>query len=512
MPKVIAIDRTERHLRYVLAETGSRSQVSILAADTIDIPADTEAVATAIGEQLHKLLAQQKATQARVLAGLGRGALETVEFTVPAAKEFELPSMVRNLAMRHLSSISEETVLDFLTSPARNDGSSDVVAMTVREDVQQELDRLTAAAQTHASRILVRPHELRAFVAEAEVQSQVVLVVSSSPQVVDVLLVHPEGWLLARSIRVVEGSSSTTSARQVVNEIRRTLFSLPVEDFDSTHIDRVLLLAGPEELQPLATELGTALDAPVQRHNPFSNARIRTKITPNGASQFAPLVGMLLNEAEGSHPVDFLNPRQPPKPVNRVKVFGTAAAGIAALAAGAAFFVNGQFAAIDEENVQLAARRNELKQLAKEIQPKLRLAKALGAWENSRMSWLDELRDLTLRMPARRDLTVNRFSVSPARGGGATVTFSGESRAPEVVSRMEQSLRDEHHRPKTPGLRERPTQDDKPVWSFQTTMVVKPRAADEYAGHGADDGSSSSLAASQPGASVGKPGAQDNAK
>ncbi len=509
MSKVIAIDRTERHLRYVLAETGSRSQVSILAADTIDIPADNEAVVTELGERLRELCVKQKATQARLLIGLCLGAIETVEFTVPVAEEFELPSMVRNLAMRNLSSISEETVLDFLTSPARNDGSSDVVAMTVREDVQKELDRLTAAAQSDASRILVRPHELRAFVAEADVPSQVALVVSSSPQVVDVLLVHPEGWLLARSIRVAEGSSSSASARQIVNEIRRTLFSLPVDDFDSTHIDRVLLLAGPEELQPLATELGTALDAPVQRHDPFSDARIESKITPNEASQFAPLVGMLLNEAEGSHPVDFLNPRQPPKPVNRVKMFSSAAAAMVALIAGAMFFVNGQLTAIDDENAQLAARRNELKQLAKEIQPKLRLAKALGAWENSRMSWLDELRDLTLRMPASRDLTVQRFSASPARGGGATVTFSGESRAPEIVSRMEQSLRDDHHRPKTPGVRERPTQDDRPVWSFQTTMSVKPRSADEYAGHQTDDGSSPSLAANQPAASGDKPDAQD---
>ncbi|MBX3438433.1 MAG: hypothetical protein KF861_13155, partial [Planctomycetaceae bacterium] len=198
--------------------------------------------------------------------------------------------------------------------------------------------------------------------------------------------------------------------------------------------------------------------------------------------EFAPLVAMLLNEAEGQHPVDFLNPRRPPRAANRRKVLLSAAAGIAALIAGAMYYVNGQFAEIDDQNAALVARRNELKNLAKEIQPKLRLASAIETWENSRISWLDELRDLTLRMPSNRDLTIRRFSASPSRGGSATVTFSGESRAPDVVARMEQSLRDKHHLPKTPGVRERPAQDQ-PVWTFQTTMTVTARPVDDYTAH-----------------------------
>ncbi|MBX3440375.1 MAG: hypothetical protein KF861_22995, partial [Planctomycetaceae bacterium] len=236
MAKVIAVDRLESCLRYVLAEITGRSHVSILAVGEIDVPEDQEAATAEIGGQLRSLLIEYKATKARLLVGVGRGALEAVEFTVPAAEDSELPLLVRNLAMRNLSSIHDESVLDFLTAPVRNDGSRDVIAMMLRDDVEQETARLCAAADLSPERILVRPYELQTYVADPALQSRVVLVVSSSSQMVDVLLVHPEGWRLARSIRIAATASPSGSAGHVVNEIRRTLFALPLEDFDATHI------------------------------------------------------------------------------------------------------------------------------------------------------------------------------------------------------------------------------------------------------------------------------------
>jgi hypothetical protein len=206
---------------------------------------------------------------------------------------------------------------------------------------------------------------------------------------------------------------------------------------------------------------------------------------------------MLLNEAGSQHPVDFRNPRQPTQPVNRRRAAVTACASIAALAAVTTYFVRGKFAAIDDENRQLAARVRELEELTEEVEPRLRLAKALGAWEDSRISWLDELRDLTLRMPSSRELTVQRFSAAPSRSGDATITFSGVSRAPEFVTRMEHNLRDEHHLPKTPGLREK-AEEDSSVWSFQTTLVVQARSPDEYTAHLAPTGGDAVVTAFKP--------------
>ena len=497
MAKVIAIDRNERRLRYVLAETGARGQVNVQAASAIDLPADAENATAELGRHLQNALTELKAVRARVLVGLGRGGLDAVEVKVPAAEDSELPMLVRNLAMRDLSSISEETPLDFLAGPARSDGARDVIAMAVRDDVRQELDQLATAASVSPTRVLVRPYELQTFLSDPQLKSQVVLMVCCSSQVADVLMRHPDGWQLARSIRLTDTSAPSVTARHVVNEIRRSLFTLPVEDFGPTHIDRILLLAGRDELQPLATELGTALDAPVQRLNPFTDGRVRMDSPPAEASQFAPLLGMLLNESAASHPVDFLNPRRPPKKAGRRNQMIAAAAVAAAVIGSAYYYVHGQLAELDREITGLVERRNELKDLTEKVQPKLRLASAVDSWENSRISWLDELRDLTVRMPPSRDLKVQRFSASPSRNGSATVTFSGESRAPSVITQMEQSLRDEHHAPRTPGVRERPL-EDRSIWTFQTTMTVKPRSPEEYVPDRAEDEKSPTVATAEP--------------
>ncbi|MCA9113062.1 MAG: hypothetical protein KDA52_24125, partial [Planctomycetaceae bacterium] len=97
MPKIVAIDRTENYLRYVIADVGARGKVQVQAAESLAINADAESVPNQLGEQLREGLTRHKATKAVVLFGVGRGAIETVDFTVPMAEEAELPGMVRNL-------------------------------------------------------------------------------------------------------------------------------------------------------------------------------------------------------------------------------------------------------------------------------------------------------------------------------------------------------------------------------------------------------------------------------
>ncbi|MEZ6051846.1 MAG: hypothetical protein R3C02_10725 [Planctomycetaceae bacterium] len=482
MPKVVAIDRTENYLRYVIADVGARGKVQVQAAESLAVDADAESVPNQLGEQLREGLTRHKATKAVVLFGVGRGAIETVDFTVPMAEEAELPGMVRNLAMRNLSSISDESPLDFLASAPKPDGSRNVIAMALREEVRRELNLLAGAAQIRSSRILVRPQELRAFTTAEESSSEVMLLVSRSDQMADVLLLHPQGTALSRSIRLPETSSSAKSAQLTVNEIRRTLFSLPVDDFDATQIDQILLLCGEGELPYLATELGTALDARVQRRDPFDIPGVTCQFEVTNRSQFAPLIGMLVNESLQQHPIDFLNPRKPPAPVNRRKTVLSAVAAAAMVIGGGWYYVNSQFAEVDDENARLNTRLRELKETVEKVEPKLALAKGLLSWERSRISWLDELRDLTLRMPSSRDLTVQRFSASASRDGGANVSFGGVAQAPEFVSEMEDDLRDKHHLPRTPGLRERQN-GDQTVWTFQTSMSITARKPDEYIRH-----------------------------
>lgn len=128
---------------------------------------------------------------------------------------------------------------------------------------------------------------------------------------------------------------------------------------------------------------------------------------------------------------------------------------------------------------QLVTRLNELNESVKKTSAKRQLASTLNAWDKNRISWPDELRDLSERIPARPDLTVQQLTISGAGPGTAVATFRGVAKQPEVIARMENSLRDKYHDIRVPGVREQ--QDGKEITSaFQATLTIRKRPASLY--------------------------------
>jgi hypothetical protein len=110
-----------------------------------------------------------------------------------------------------------------------------------------------------------------------------------------------------------------------------------------------------------------------------------------------------------------------------------------------------------------------------------RQASGLLRWERSRMNWLDEIRDLTIRMPSSPDISVRQFAATPS-GSGFTVTFQGTSRSPEVHRAMEVGIQDRYHTTRTPSFSESRKGKDV-VWNFRTTLQIKKHSNKEYTSH-----------------------------
>ena len=163
------------------------------------------------------------------------------------------------------------------------------------------------------------------------------------------------------------------------------------------------------------------------------------------------------------------------------------------LIGGGWYYVNSMFAEARAENVRLKERSRELDELVKDTRSKRNLAKVLTAWDSSRLSWLDELRDLTIRTPSSPDLTIDQFSAASS-GRDFVVSFRGTSKRPDVIRAMEVQLRDKYHSPKTPGIREIRNGKES-SWSFQTTMKVRNRPKSSFVSHIADNESPSSTTA-----------------
>jgi hypothetical protein len=198
------------------------------------------------------------------------------------------------------------------------------------------------------------------------------------------------------------------------------------------------------------------------------------------SGSFAPLLAAAFEDAASVTPaIDFANPRRPVPPANRTRQIAAVAAIVAMVAGGGWYYVWSQFNEIDTENARLVSRLNELNELVRDTQGKRQLAATLSAWDKNRISWPDELRDLTVRIPSSPDLVVQQLTISAAGPGTAVATFRGVGKQPEVIAQMESNLRDKYHDIRVPGVREQ-QEGTKTTSTFQATLTIRRRPASLY--------------------------------
>jgi hypothetical protein len=149
------------------------------------------------------------------------------------------------------------------------------------------------------------------------------------------------------------------------------------------------------------------------------------------------------------------------------------------LIGGGFYYVWSQFNEIDEENARLVTRLNELNDIVKDTQSRRSLVASVSAWEKNRISWPDELRDLTERIPSLPNLTVQQLTISSAGPGTAVATFRGVGASPEIIAQMENNLRDKYHEIRVPGVREQ-QEGNKVVSTFQATLTIRKRTPAQY--------------------------------
>jgi hypothetical protein len=196
--------------------------------------------------------------------------------------------------------------------------------------------------------------------------------------------------------------------------------------------------------------------------------------------QFAPLLGVLLDEVAGSHAIDFLHPRRRPHPWARWRIAALAAGGLALVVLAAGLYVGGNLAEANAENQQLAARLRELNETARKASKQKQRIEAVAAWKNRDVNWLEELRDMSIRFPGPRDAVVLRMSMRPSQGAGGLIDLQGLVRDPKVVVNLERQVRDDFRTVRSRRVQQR-TQEDDYTWVYETSVSVAPRRPDQYA-------------------------------
>lgn len=460
---MFAIDWDHKQLRFV--KTKSARGTKVVDAGQVELDPNTPP-----REQLAAAIKQlTDGTKVNFDITLGAGSVETATISVPPASDTELPMFVQNLCRQQLSFTEEEPALDFLASEPADDGTRSVTAMLLREEGLSTIREAIESAGGTIDRIVLRPHALLAFLSKGD---GLRIAISASPGFCDMLIVSDDKPVGVRSLRLPPDGASEQLGRHCVGELKRTMFALSEDaNADETPVEIVVLGEGP-----LANEVAACLTAGFGRDATLLDPLAQTKTELENSGAVAGLVGTLSSDFKP--PVDFANPRRPPKEASRAKPILIAVACLLAMVGAGSWYVWSQFNELDVENARLEAQVRELNELVKETKPKRDQAKAIAAWEAGRFSWLDEIRYLTETMPPRSDMIISRLSISGGRRT-ATISFNGIAKKPDAVDQMEQAIRDEAHAPRTPGLRDR-SGGRQAGWSFQTTMKVRPRSAEEY--------------------------------
>ncbi len=485
MGKILAIDWDRHQLRYVLALTGRRT-VKVLAATSVPMMMtqgedDSEERPDPAGTLRAKL--GRKASRLPALVGVDRASIEMMTLSLPPATDAELPELVINQAMRESPTVTEDTPLDFL--PQNDDPSEprEVLVATLAPDAMREIKGACAKAGIKPTKMLMRPYASASLLLRSELaeDGEASLLVNLVGDEVDLTVVAKGKIVFTRTARIPHSDDQAETDRRVLAEIGRTLTVAMQHQIGDQAVRRICL-CGARDHQELVDGATEQFEMPVVEFDPFDAVEIARKEMPHESGSFASLLGMLLDEAHGDrHAIDFLNPRKVPKPPNRRRLYAVVAA---MLIIGGLYVWDEQSTELEKLDATVAAlakQHNERKALATQAAYQIQVASALRGWHSTEINWLEELRDLSLRLPASRDMVVLRMNLSPGRAGGS-VTFNGLARNPNIVVAMENEMRDALHTIRSKRLRQGGAGGGL-TWSFDTSMTVVPRAPAAYVAH-----------------------------
>ncbi len=362
-----------------------------------------------------------------------------------------------------------------------------------------EIRRTCAAAGIKPNRMPLRPYASASLLGRMGSAGRTCLLVNRINDEVDLSVLVAGRAVFSRTVRVPEDQDEEQTADRILVEINRTLAVALQDQLGAGSIESVALFGTAEEHDPLAERIRQATGLPLDILDPIEMVEIPGDRLPQRTGRFAPLVGMLLDEARGDkHAIDFLHVKKTPAPPSRRRTV-LLVAGL--LAVAATVYYQFEQRKIDVLDARAAELRDEMDELKEEYRGNLRYAQVAGAvnaWDTRRINWLDEMRDLALRLPPERDVVLSRMSLAETSGGSGSISYYARARQPEVVLDMERAFRfvpegyrewnyhprdpDRHdllHTIRSQRLSER-MEGGEYTWTFEAKIGVKPRSKSLY--------------------------------
>jgi hypothetical protein len=420
--RFLAIDWDETECRYVVA-TLQNEKIAVRNAGIIPIGDDEfDSTLPALATALYSLNKEEKIGSCPLLISLGRNDIEWHQQKLPPCKETEIPLLLKNQVLREISGSTEADPLDYLVLESSSEGHR-VLALMISQTSRKSLTRTFRSLGYPPARMGFRAGNVAELIlhnpalldGEAAMPRLVVNIVGND---VDLIIFAAQRIAAIRSFRL----PAEHQQKNLADEIERTM-TIGLEGDDPVPIQHVVMFGDETEteLSKYLSQSGLA----VQCLNPFALPNVSTEKSINDPEKFAPLIGSLLIQSQKIKPViDFLNPKEAPKPPDYTRPALLALALLVVVCIGLYFWNHSVLRNMEKELETIKETHQKVANEINQLTPSWKVLEQTWYWETQNVVWLDVLRDLSEVLPSDTDLVVEKMTLTTGLPNNAQVAGS----------------------------------------------------------------------------------------
>lgn len=453
-------------------------------------PAGKDAASIRRGRILKELLRRDSVPAAPMLIALPRDRAELLNLSLPRLAESELPDIVKNQVLRDGTAYIEGHPLDFIPLAAEGEGGTGkVFSASISRIELRNLRAFSAAAGRKPASIGLRLTAPAEFVRSGRLtRDGEYLLVQEGSDELNFAVFRDREPVYFRTVQIDPSLSDAQRAVRLAAEIVRTVQIAAGEE----PITRVLIFGAEGEYAALADALEKE-NLTLETADPFILPGITAKpgVTAR-AALLAPLVGSLLARREKkTRPIlDFLHPRQMPKPPNYALPFVLFLLILAGVFAYLWHWNKKDLLRLNNEAAQLAQTLSGVQAEYGQLQPQYAILDSALGWDRTGVNVLDTLRDILLRLPPAPDMLISRMAYNQfdPMYNSPVFILSAKITEPQVYDRFLRDMTsDNAYRVNSNGPVQTPSATDDETqrlseYNFTAVILCTRRAPRDYLG------------------------------
>ncbi len=501
--RLLAIEWDASEARVAVGRARGSALV-IEQAFTVELPkraGDSAAGEKEIGSAIAAALAQRGLAKSDALVAVGRANIELRFLTTPPTPPEELPDLVRFQAMRQFTTLGDDWPLDFVPLEENRDGGINVLAAAISPELVRQIRDTCSAAGINCSRLVLRPFATAALLLAAKAEDRCRMLVDLLSDEADLTVLAGGKVIFPRTIRLPASDGGEVQARALLGEIRRTVIAAQ-NQLGGRKVEQVVIFGDERHHASLRKliEDELTLEAGVELFDPFTHVELEGEARrqrPEFPGTFAPLLGMLAEEAASRpQPIDFLHPRRRPQPPDRRRLYAISGGIAGAIAAALLLLLWMQLSSLSRQASALQSQISQQDQKVKSGKSLRDQAAKLERFERGDISWLDELRLMSLKAPPPQKVRVEDFEAKVMPKGEGEMTIHALASDNETVREIEERLTETGRLVRGQGIKREKVPGPLP-YKFDLTVAAEPIIARQAAPAA---GSPADAAAKQPAA------------